>query len=119
MVSGDIMPPMPSILAATIGVTFVGPKNLFEQTMTGFLCVNCHHVCHALEWLKLNNPIYEHITISTEHLSHLPLNDVPVEITSVAKHSVGTTLLAKETDTYVPDQTMEEQGRKLTHINLH
>lgn len=40
MVSGDIMPPMPFILAATIGVTFVGPKNLPEQTMTGFLCVN-------------------------------------------------------------------------------
>ena len=71
MVSGNIMPPMPSILASTIGVTFVGPKNLPEKTMPGFLHVNRDCVRHALEWLKMNNPIYENITISMERLAQL------------------------------------------------
>ena len=110
MVSGNIMPPLPSILAATIGVTFVGPKNLPEKTMPGFLHVNRQRVHQALQWLKINNPIYEHITISNERLAQLPINDVPLEITSVAKHSVDTTLLAQETDCYVPDQIVEEEG---------
>ena len=36
--TGDlIMPPPSAILAATIGVTFVGPKNLPEKTLSFFL----------------------------------------------------------------------------------
>ncbi len=37
MTCDQVMPPPLSILAATIGVTFVRPKNLPEKTMPGFL----------------------------------------------------------------------------------
>ena len=40
MTHDQIMPPSSSILAATIGVTFVGLGNLLEKTMPGFLQVN-------------------------------------------------------------------------------
>jgi hypothetical protein len=54
------------ILIATVGVTFVGPKNVPEKTMPGFLRVNCMHVCIALEWLKEHNPLYADISILRE-----------------------------------------------------
>ena len=60
------MPPSPTILAATIGVTFVGPKNVPEKTMPGFLWVNRMRVRMALEWLKENNPLYANVTISED-----------------------------------------------------
>lgn len=37
MTDTQTMPPSSSILAATIGVTFVGPQNLPQKTMLGFL----------------------------------------------------------------------------------
>ncbi|KAH9018187.1 hypothetical protein EDB83DRAFT_2232143 [Lactarius deliciosus] len=78
------MPPSSAILAATIGITFVGPKNLPEKTMPGFLRVNRTHVCLALEWLKFNNPIYRDIVISSERLRELPVDGIPMEIMSLA-----------------------------------
>ncbi|KAH9003221.1 hypothetical protein EDB86DRAFT_2765723, partial [Lactarius hatsudake] len=76
----QIMPPSSTILAATIGITFVGPKNLPEKTMPGFLRVNRTRVRLALEWLKSNNPIYRDIIISSERLCELPVDSVPMEI---------------------------------------
>ena len=38
------MPPPASILAATIGVTLIGPKNLPVRTLPGFLRVNRAHI---------------------------------------------------------------------------
>ena len=40
MTESQVMPPSAEILSATIGVTFVGPKNLPEKTLPGFLHVN-------------------------------------------------------------------------------
>ena len=37
MVNLNEMPPPSRILASTIGVTIIGPKNLPERTMPGFL----------------------------------------------------------------------------------
>ena len=34
-----VMPPSPVLLAATIGITIVGPHNLPERKMPGFLCM--------------------------------------------------------------------------------
>lgn len=37
MLDGKTLPLSPDILAATIGVTIIGPKNLSEKTLPGFL----------------------------------------------------------------------------------
>ena len=103
MTDSQFMPPSSSILAATIGVTFVGPGNLPQKTMPGFLRVNRRRVHDALQWLKENNPVYRDIIISTTRLDELPVDDVPREIVSLAKHSDDLAHLADEQDGYVPD----------------
>ncbi|KAH9045123.1 hypothetical protein EDB84DRAFT_1265854 [Lactarius hengduanensis] len=112
----QIMPPSLAILATTIGVTFVGPKNLPEKTMPGFLWVNRTRVRLALEWLKFNNPIYRDIVISSDRLCELPVDGVPIEITSLAHHSEDTVLLAEETDGYVPDDNDLETGMQFSSL---
>ena len=102
---GDLcMPPSASILAATIGVTFVGPKTLPQKTLPGFLRVNRARVRIALKWLKANNPIYSNIYVSSERLNELPLDGIPDEILSVTKYSSNTSLLAEESAGYVPEE---------------
>ncbi|KAH8976856.1 hypothetical protein EDB86DRAFT_2768594, partial [Lactarius hatsudake] len=115
----QIMPPSSAILAATIGITFVGPKNLPEKTMPGFLRVNRTRVRLALEWLKSNNPIYRDVIISSERLRKLPVDSVPMEIMSLARHSDDTVLLAEETDGYVPDDNDFENGTCISSLHLY
>lgn len=102
MTDSQIMPPSPTILAVTIGITFVGLHNLPEKMMPGFLQVNRHHVHDALVWLKQNHPIYHHIIISANCLNKLPLNNIPQEIHSLMKHSDNFLQFADENDGYVP-----------------
>ncbi|KAH9007948.1 hypothetical protein EDB83DRAFT_2208089, partial [Lactarius deliciosus] len=80
MTDTQIMPPSVSILAATIGVTFVGPKNLSKKTMPSFLRINRAHVHVVLLWLKENNPLYRDIIILLDRLNELPCNGIPLEI---------------------------------------
>jgi hypothetical protein len=101
MTDTQIMPPCSSILAATIGVTFVGPRNLPQKTMPGFLRVNRVRVHDALLWLKIHNPIYRDIVISKERLQDLPVDGIPVEISSVTKHCDDFVHLAEERDGYI------------------
>ena len=110
MTDTQIMPPSSSILAATIGITFVGPRNIPEKTMPGFLRVNRDHVYQALQWLKINNPIYENIVISTERLQALPVDEIPIEILSTVRSSDDTALLTEEHDNYVPDDFDSTSG---------
>ena len=117
--SSHVMPPSSAILASTIGVTFVGPKNLPQRTMPGFLRVNRNRVRLALEWLKENNLLYTNITISDERLGSLPVDGVPKEIFSVAKYSDDTRLLAEETDGYVPNDCADELGNPVYIFPCH
>jgi hypothetical protein len=66
LINRIVMPPPSSILASTIGVMFVGLKNLPQRTMPSFLQVNhaCVHI--TLEQLKENNPLYSAIQISEQ-----------------------------------------------------
>lgn len=112
MTGGTEMPPPARILAATVGVTFVGPGNLPERTLPGFLRVNKMRIRQALEWLQKNNPLYEDIKISTDRLDELPDEGVPVEITSLARHLQDEKLLGQETDGYVPEDDEENEPGK-------
>ena len=113
MTETQVMPPSPEILSATIRVTFVGPKNLPEKTLPGFLRVNRARVHDALRWLKENNPIYKNIEISSDRLNTLPVDEVPVEIWSLMKHSDDTTLLAEEHENYVPEDLSNDVGQSI------
>lgn len=110
MVGDNILPASSSILAATIGVTFVGPRNIPQKTMPGFLHVNRNRVRHTLQWLKQNNPVYEDIHICPDRLNDLPCDDVPPEIMSLVRCSDNAELLAAEHDDYVPDHADDAQG---------
>ena len=119
MTDSQVMPPSPEILAAMIGVTFVGPKNLPEKTMPGFLCVNRARVHDALWWLKENNPIYQNIQISSGRLNTLPVDGVPLQIWSLMKHSDDTTLLSEEHDNYVPEEDGDDGGQFISAEFVH
>ncbi|KAF8811231.1 hypothetical protein BYT27DRAFT_7208658 [Phlegmacium glaucopus] len=104
MIDGSLMPPVAKVLAATIGITFVGPRNLPERSMPSLLWVRRMHVKKALEWLKENNPLYKDITISSLRLAELPEDGVPHELLATAKHSTDISMLYAEQDGYVPPQ---------------
>lgn len=69
MIDGLIMPQHAEVLAATIGITFVGPRNMPERCMPDMFTVRSSHVKNALEWLKEHNPLFAHITISASRLA--------------------------------------------------
>lgn len=108
--AAPVLPHCLAVLASTVGVTFIGPKNVPEKTMPGFLRVNRERVHVALNWLKEHNPVYKNITISAERLHELPNNQVPFEIMSVVKYSEDTAALAQENDNYVPDDDQFHSG---------
>ena len=117
LASSHIMPPSSTVLAATIGVTFVGPRNLPQKTLPGFLRVNRNRVRAALEWLKENNLLYANIIISADRLDALPADGIPEEILSVAKFSDDTKLLEEERNGYVPcDDPLDDESGEFTCV---
>lgn len=109
MIDGTIMPQQAKILAATIGITFVGPKNLPEKSLPDIFKVRRSRVLRALEWLKENNPVYSDVTISAARLAELPENDVPCELRATAKLSTDVQKLHAEQDGYVPPQDIDNE----------
>jgi hypothetical protein len=103
MVSGTMMPPPSQILAATIGITFVGPSGMRERTLPDFFQVRRLRVLDALRWLKLHNPLYANIEIAQERLDQLPLDGVPQELLAIVKVSNDSTLLASEHASYIAE----------------
>ncbi|KAF8258197.1 hypothetical protein EI94DRAFT_1815860 [Lactarius quietus] len=102
------MPPSPAILAASLGVTFVGPNDIPQKTMPGFLYVNCLCVHDALQWLKEHNLLYKDIEISLAHLNALLVNTVPPKIFRVTQHWNDNACLSEERDDYVPEEIDED-----------
>ena len=56
MIDGTIMPQQARLLAAMIGIMFIGPKNLPDKCLPDIFKVRKAQVQRALEWLKKNNP---------------------------------------------------------------
>jgi len=114
MIEGNMMPPPAKILSATIGITFVGPRGLPESTMPGMFRVRRRSIHRALEWLKQNNKLYTDIVISEARLLELPVDGIPKELTSTAKHSTDSDAVYREEDGYVPvdedNTSMAEAG---------
>jgi hypothetical protein len=107
IVADRVFPPPMHVLAATIGITFVGPTGLPERTLPDFLRVRRAHVGAALVWLKEHNPLYADIEICPERLGLLPVDAVPDELFAVTRYSSDTALLASERAGYVPEDDSE------------
>jgi hypothetical protein len=103
MVQGNIMPNPSKVLASTIGVTIIGPKNVQEKTLPGFLWLRRKHVQDALVWLKANNPLYADIVISFERLEQIMENGIPHEVLHAIWHSDDINKLECERAGYVPE----------------
>ncbi|KAJ4494872.1 hypothetical protein C8J55DRAFT_398805, partial [Lentinula edodes] len=80
MVDEGFLPPKGAILAATIAVTFVGPRNIPLKALEPYFIVEREKVLRALVWLIANNPLYRDIKISMHNLRSLPERGVPEEI---------------------------------------
>lgn len=119
MVNPKILPPHPALLASTIGVTIVGPRNFPQHSIPRILTVNRARVHEALQFLKQENPLYADISISQAHLHQLPENGVPDEIMDIIKHSEDMGALEKERDGYVAeDDDCEVEGEHHNHSIL-
>lgn len=122
MLDGTIMPQRAELLAATIGITFVGPKNISDKCIPGNFKVRRARVRRALEWLKENNPLFANITISETRLAELPENDVPYELRTTAKISSDIDKLHSEQEGYVPAQDgcddENGEGKSQPSVNL-
>ncbi|KAJ3567669.1 hypothetical protein NP233_g6214 [Leucocoprinus birnbaumii] len=106
----SIMPPPISILSETISVTVVGPTGFPERTLPDVLVVRRQRVCDALVWLSRHNPLYRDIEISDERLRELPINGVPDVILQTTRLSTDTAAVAKEHDSYVPQDDDPENS---------
>lgn len=103
MIDGNIMPHTSKILASTIGVIIVGPKNVPEKTLPGFLRVRRTRIQAALVWLKANNMLYANIVISEEWLNEYMENGIPEEIMATMRYSDNVEEVEWERAGYVPD----------------
>lgn len=104
-VVGKSLPAHPKILAATIGITFVGMHNAPEHALRGLFRVSRARVEAALLWLKANNTLYTHLEMNTTHLEALPEDEVPIELLQTVRLSTSETVLEEEHGGYVPDAT--------------
>ena len=102
------MPPSSSILASTIGVSIVGPQNMPEKSMPGFLRVRRDHLRTALVWLKDNNPLYADIVVSEDTLAQYPEDGIPREILGTVRYSDDVNALEQERAGYVVEDDDEE-----------
>ncbi|KAF7294643.1 ATP-dependent DNA helicase [Mycena indigotica] len=80
MAAGNIVPRPSLLLAAVIGVTFVGVDRTALKFMRGTLRVRRQRVFEAILWLKANNRLYANVNISEENLRSLPEDGIPDEI---------------------------------------
>jgi len=103
MLNGNMMPRPPAILASLVSITFIGLGRLPKNWLRQLFRVRRKEVAAALVWLKTNNPkYYGHIEIDANRLQQLPEDDVPIELTSIIRHSSDTGIIEQESAGYVP-----------------
>ena len=110
MISGNLMPHPPRILASVIAITFVGLGSLPREWLRSLFRVRRQVLRKALVWLKNNNRHYEHIEINEHTLSQLPEDDVPEEIVSILQHSDDVGSIDENAGGYVPNDDEEDEA---------
>ncbi|KAG1787388.1 uncharacterized protein HD556DRAFT_983756 [Suillus plorans] len=96
MIEGKLLPPKPSILATTIGISIVGPNDFPERCLPPFLSVSRSHLHNALLFLKRENPLYSDIAISEDDIALYPTHGIPDVIMSSIRHLQDTAAVDSE-----------------------
>jgi hypothetical protein len=110
MVEGNLLPVPPTILSATVAVTFITPTGKCEYVFPRTLYARRHKIREALRWLKENIPLYKDVIISEERLQMIPEDGIPDEIRATTKHSTDIGSVIREHEGYVPTDDKEETG---------
>jgi hypothetical protein len=103
MISGNLMPRPPRLLASLITITFISRFPLPASWLKGTFRVRRGHVRDALKWLKENNAYYCDIEIDEAQLQALPEDGVPDELLSIVRQEKDELNIARENDGYIPD----------------
>lgn len=107
MIDPGYLPPRPTILAATIGVTFIGRDNIPLRYLPPYLHVRRQRVREAISWLIPRNPLYKGQKISEVNLKMLPEDGVPTEVLDNMKWINDTRVIDRENGGYVPNHEGE------------
>ncbi|KZV82190.1 hypothetical protein EXIGLDRAFT_778907, partial [Exidia glandulosa HHB12029] len=107
MLTGNILPRPPRLLASVIAVSFIGTGKLPKRWLTETFRVRRRRVYEALCWLKAHNPMYAGFTIDEAHLQALPEDGVPIELAATLRGSDDDSAAQRERETYVPDEEGE------------
>jgi hypothetical protein len=111
MISGNLMPHPPSVLASVLSVTFIGKRTIPTPAALQLFRVRRHAVAAALRWLKENNPkYYGDIEIDESRLGMLPEDDVPDEVRVNMRQETDDLVLNLESDGYVPEHNNEDDS---------
>lgn len=104
MLTGNLLPRPPRILASVIAVSFVGTGRLPKKWLKETFRVRRRRVYEALLWLKNHNPLYADYNISEEQLNALPEDGIPLEIAVTLRGSSDVAAANAERETYVPGE---------------
>ncbi|KAG2057019.1 hypothetical protein BDR06DRAFT_878861 [Suillus hirtellus] len=96
MIEGKLLPPKPSILVTTIGISIVGPNNFPECCLPPFLSVSHSHLCNVLLFLKRENLLYSNITILEDNIALYPTHGILDVIMSSIQHLQDTAAVDSE-----------------------
>ncbi|KAJ3559330.1 hypothetical protein NM688_g415 [Phlebia brevispora] len=111
MISGNLMPQPLSVLPQVLSITYVGSKGLSNNRLRSTFGVRRYCVADALQWMKQHNrKYYSAIVIDQERLRLLPEDDVPEEVMAVIRQTDDPDIAAKESATYVPDDTNDDES---------
>ncbi|KAG8771619.1 hypothetical protein FRC12_003491 [Ceratobasidium sp. 428] len=105
MLSGNLMPQKPDILASTLSVTFVGRGQIRDPSTLNMLRVRRDAIFDALTWLKTHNQkYYGDIVIDQDRLNALPPDSgVPDAIKAGIRHETNELMVNDEYRGYVPE----------------
>ncbi|KAG8690963.1 hypothetical protein FRC09_011779 [Ceratobasidium sp. 395] len=111
MVSGQLMPQKPSILASTLSVTFVGRGRISDPARLHMLRVRRWAIGDALTWLKEHNKkYYGDIVIDQDRLNALPPDGVPEVISEGIRYEPDQSMANDEYHGYKPDSYFSDQA---------
>lgn len=108
MVQGNLLPPKPSMLATTIGISIIGPNNFPERCLPAFLSVSRRHLHNTLLFLKWENPLYHNVDISEENIALFPEHGIPDVIISSIRHLQDVAAVDSEREDYVLEDDVQD-----------